>query len=145
MRKNLFIIACVSGLLTVVFGALGAHALSEVLTPEQLKSFETGVRFQMYHTLCIVAITSLNLKYRTRFFTWAAYCFVAGIILFSFSIYLLSLKDYLSSPGLRYLGPITPVGGIIFMLGWVFLILAGFKIKSASKDKAYRSESSQMQ
>jgi uncharacterized membrane protein YgdD (TMEM256/DUF423 family) len=140
MRKNFFIIAGVSGLITVLLGAIGAHALIEILSPDQIRSFETGVRFQMFHTLALLAITPLSLKYRIRFFSWAGYCFLAGIIFFSFSIYLLALKDFFNAPGLRYLGPITPIGGLMLMLGWLFLIFAGVKMKTASKDKAYNPD-----
>ncbi|MDQ3190210.1 MAG: DUF423 domain-containing protein, partial [Bacteroidota bacterium] len=112
-----------------VLGAMGAHSLKGVLNPDLLKSFETGVQYQFYHALALIITALLQKNFKSKFFTYSSWFFVIGIILFSFSIYLLSLRELLNMPGLRVLGPLTPFGGISFILGWMFLIIAGFEVK----------------
>lgn len=108
------------GLLAIVFGAFGAHALKKKLTPEQLHSFETGVKYQMYHAILLVVL-SFNLGFDQPIDKYIVNCFVMGTLLFSFSIYGLCLS---ASKGkkLRFLGPITPVGGLILVIGWGLLL-----------------------
>lgn len=108
------------GLLAIVFGAFGAHALKNKLTPEQLHSFETGVKYQMYHAILLVVL-SFNLGFDQPIDKYIVNCFVMGTLLFSFSIYGLCLS---ASKGkkLRFLGPITPVGGLILVIGWGLLL-----------------------
>ncbi len=109
------------GLLAVVFGAFGAHALKRKLTPEQLQNFETGVRYQMYHAIILVAQGFL-LEFSTTLTTYMIYCFVLGTFLFSFSIYGLVLS---ASAGkkLKFLGPVTPLGGLLLTIGWFLLLV----------------------
>ncbi len=104
------------GLLAVVFGAFGAHALKKSFTEEQLKSFETGVKYQMYHAIVLI-ILGFNSAFNTSLEKNMAYCFILGTFLFSFSIYGLTLS---ASKGKkwRFLGPITPLGGLLLVLGW---------------------------
>lgn len=108
------------GLLAIVFGAFGAHALKKKLTPEQLHSFETGVKYQMYHAILLVVL-SFNLGFDQPIDKYIVNCFVMGTLLFSFSIYGLCLS---ASKGkkLRFLGPITPVGGLVLVIGWGLLL-----------------------
>jgi len=108
------------GLLAVIFGAFGAHALKKRFSDEQLKSFETGVKYQMYHSFLLL-ILSFNLNLETALERYMIYCFVIGIFLFSFSIYGLTLS---ASKGkkLRFLGPITPIGGLLLAAGWGMLL-----------------------
>ncbi|MEM9076749.1 MAG: DUF423 domain-containing protein [Bacteroidota bacterium] len=108
------------GLLAVVFGAFGAHALKKKLTPEQLQSFETGVKYQMYHAILLVSL-GFFLEFTKTLENYMAFCFVLGTFLFSFSIYGLVLS---ASKGkkLRFLGPITPLGGLLLVLGWGLLL-----------------------
>ena len=106
------------GFLSVIFGAFGAHALKKTLSSEQLNSFEVGVKYQMYH-----AIVLLVLGFISDITTPAMYwCFTVGILLFSFSIYGLVLTDA-KGKKLRFLAPITPIGGILLVSGWVLLLL----------------------
>ena len=104
----------------VILGAFGAHALKEVLQPEQLTSFETGVRYQMFHALVLLMLAlkghSFHLKYEKQIVTF----FGLGILLFSFSIYLLNLQHLLGLQ-LRWLGPITPIGGTLLIIGWALM------------------------
>ncbi|UII81328.1 DUF423 domain-containing protein [Flagellimonas sp. CMM7] len=108
------------GLLAIVFGAFGAHALKKKLTPEQLHSFETGVKYQMYHAILLVVL-SFNLGFDQPIDKYIVNCFVMGTLLFSFSIYGLCLS---ASKGkkLRFLGPITPIGGLLLAIGWGLLL-----------------------
>ncbi len=108
------------GFLAVILGAFGAHALKKKLTPEQLQSFETGVKYQMYHAILLVVL-GFGLNFQTPLETYMALCFILGTFLFSFSIYGLILS---ASAGkkLRFLGPITPLGGLLLVIGWGLLI-----------------------
>ncbi|PRX57156.1 DUF423 domain-containing protein [Flagellimonas meridianipacifica] len=111
----------VYGLLAVIFGAFGAHALKKKLTQEQLQSFETGVKYQMYHAILLVSL-GFFLDFGEALQNYMVFCFILGTFLFSFSIYGLVLS---SSAGrkLKFLGPITPLGGLLLVLGWVLLLL----------------------
>lgn len=108
------------GLLAVIFGAFGAHALKKSFSEEQLKSFETGVKYQMYHALLLLMV-GFNFNLDNSVEKYMVYCFTLGTFLFSFSIYGLALS---ASKGkkLRFLGPVTPIGGLLLVLGWGLLL-----------------------
>lgn len=106
------------GMLSVIFGAFGAHALKKILSNEQLHSFEVGVKYQMYH-----AIVLLVLGFNNDVISAAIYwCFTTGILLFSFSIYGLVLSSA-KGKKLRFLGPITPIGGLLLVIGWLLILI----------------------
>ncbi len=107
------------GLLAVIFGAFGAHALKKTFTEEQLRSFETGVKYQMYHAILLIVL-GFNLGFSTPLESYMAYCFLIGIFLFSFSIYGLCIS---ASKGKKWkwLGPVTPLGGLFLVAGWTLL------------------------
>tara|TARA_R110002050_G_scaffold48356_3_gene112457 strand:- start:7015 stop:7401 length:387 start_codon:yes stop_codon:yes gene_type:complete len=108
------------GLLAVVFGAFGAHALKKIFSEDQLKSFETGVKYQMYHAIILLVI-GYNFNFSTAIETYIAYCFIIGTLLFSFSIYGLCL--YASkNKQIKLLGLITPLGGLFLVIGWGLLL-----------------------
>ncbi|WP_231975183.1 DUF423 domain-containing protein [Tenacibaculum maritimum] len=113
----ILISAAIFGMLAVIFGAFGAHALKKVLSETQLKSFETGVKYQMYHALVLLFIGN---QFSEPNQTMAC-CFMIGIFLFSFSIYGLILSDY-KGKKITLLGPVTPLGGGLLILGWATLI-----------------------
>ncbi len=113
------------GMLAVVFGAFGAHALKKILSLEQLKSFETGVKYQMYHAILLLMI-GFNLDTNTPFFNTITYCLVIGVFLFSFSIYGLVISDA-KGEKMRFLGPITPIGGLFLVTSWVLLLITFIK------------------
>jgi len=108
------------GLFAVIFGAFGAHALKKSFTKEQLKSFETGVKYQMYHAIVLLFI-GYNFAFTAIVENCMGYFFIIGTFLFSFSIYGLCFS---ASKGkkIRFLGPITPLGGLLLVLGWSFLL-----------------------
>ncbi len=108
------------GALAVIFGAFGAHVLKKSFSQEQLNSFETGVKYQMYHAL-VLLILGFNLNFSSVLEQYMMYCFVFGTFLFSFSIYGLTLSAS-SGKKMRFLGPITPLGGIILVIAWVLLL-----------------------
>ena len=108
------------GLLAVVFGAFGAHALKKKLTPDQLQSFETGVRYQMYHAI-VLLILAYNFGFDQPLEKHIVNCFIFGTLLFSFSIYALCMSAA-NGKKLRFLGPITPIGGLLLVIGWALLL-----------------------
>lgn len=120
MERKLLIAGCSFAVVAVILGALGAHALQKVLAPEQLKSFETGVRYQLFHALALIAFSQVSLLTDSSK-NILLYLFVIGMLLFSFSIYGLSLSKWLNV-NLKFLGPITPLGGLSLILGWFFAL-----------------------
>ena len=108
------------GALAVIFGAFGAHALKKILSEELLKSFETGVKYQMYHALALLLLGS-SLEIDTSPERMAGWCFLIGTFLFSFSIYGLCLSSA-KGKKLKFLAPVTPLGGLLLVLGWIFLL-----------------------
>lgn len=107
------------GFLAMIFGAFGAHALKKSLTSEQLHSFETGVKYQMYQAIVLIII-GYNFGLNKPMEIYMVYCFIIGTFLFSFSIYALIIG---ASKGkqLEFLGPITPIGGLLLVVGWALL------------------------
>lgn len=131
LKKQLLIISGFSGSIAILLGALGAHALKSVLTPTQLKSFETGNEYHIYHTLAILILCALIDFLGSKSARKIAMFFLFGIVFFSGSIYLLSLKDVLNITFLQpFLGPITPIGGLLFVIGWSMLVVQAYKMKA---------------
>lgn len=124
MNRNFIVIAAISGALAVMLGAFGAHALKAILSASQLQTFEVGVRYHFYHTVALLITAMLYKEYAGKLLVWAGNLFIAGIILFSGSLYLLSIVD-----GLKMLGMITPIGGACFIAGWL-LLAAGCRKKN---------------
>lgn len=108
------------GMLAIIFGAFGAHALKKICNEDQLKSFETGVKYQMYHALLLLFL-GFNLKLKTVLEHTMVYFIIVGVLLFSFSIYGLVLSSTKGKKW-RFLGPITPLGGVLLVLGWGILL-----------------------
>ena len=130
MQKLFLIFSGISGTIAVILGALGAHTLQRLITSEQLQSFETGVKYHLYHTLAILLVILLNDKLKSKHLKLAAYSFIIGILLFSGSIYLLSTRNLLGIENWTFLGPITPIGGLAFIFGWILIFISGLKIKN---------------
>ncbi len=130
MQKNTLIKAGILGVTAVVLGAFGAHALKAILTPEQLISFQTGVRYQMIHAVVLLFLFLLTLKFDNKQFKIAANLIFWGVILFSGSIYVLTLKNLIGLEALKFVGPITPIGGLLLISGWIMLVIGGIKIES---------------
>lgn len=121
MKTITLVFGAVYGMLSVILGAFGAHALKKILSVERLESFETGVRYQMYAAFFLL-IVGYILKFETSSERWVSILMIAGTMLFSFSIYFLSMQDYLGA-NLKFLGPITPLGGLLMIISWGMLIV----------------------
>ena len=123
MKKNLLVIAGISGALCVALGAMGAHALKDKLPMENLQTYETAVRYQFYHTLVLILIVILSDKTQSKFLGYSSTLFIIGIILFSFSLYFLALRPVMgiSNDEMKWVGTITPLGGVSFIFGWLML------------------------
>ena len=118
MKRVFFILGALSAFVGVAAGAFGAHSLKSRISAEMLLVFEVGVRYQMYHAFALIAAAWVQVKWPSALVTTGGWFFVIGIILFSGSLYLLSLS------GLKWLGAITPLGGLAFLSGWACLVLA---------------------
>lgn len=126
MQKALLITASLAGLLAVVLGAFGAHGLKPLVSAYQLGIWEKGVQYQFYHTIALMFCVLLMLDSDSAYLQRAAYCFMAGMLLFSGSLYLLATNDMNHIPTM-ILGPLTPIGGLFFIAGWAFLMLSAWK------------------
>jgi uncharacterized membrane protein YgdD (TMEM256/DUF423 family) len=128
MHRTFLLIGALSGVVGVALGAFGAHGLRSRLSPEMLAVFETGVRYHMYHALAIIGVASIAERWQaSRLVLASGWLFLAGIVLFSGSLYLLA------TTGVRTLGAITPLGGVAFLLGWGFLAWAAISIDLGSR------------
>jgi len=123
MHKGFLRTAALLGALAVTLGAFGAHGLKTMVPPETVSTFETGVRYQFYHTFALLVIAILFEKFPHRNIRYAGVCFITGIVLFSGSLYALTLLQATNTVGLRGIGAITPIGGVFFIAGWIFLFL----------------------
>lgn len=125
MQTTTLIIATIFGSTSIILGAFGAHAFKKLISAEKLASFEVGVRYQMYSAL-ILLILGFQLDFDIYSERLAVYGITAGTILFSFSIYFLSFAEYWKK-NLKFLGPITPIGGLFMIIGWVALLVSFIK------------------
>lgn len=119
MQKIILLTASAFGALSVMIGAFGAHALRATLEAQgRLETFETAVKYQFYHTLALLAIGLLMYKISDKFLGYAGYSMIGGIIIFSGSLYILCLS------GIRWMGAITPIGGVLMIVGWALVFWA---------------------
>ena len=118
MDRLFFVLGCLSGFLGVALGAFGAHALKARLDAELLATFEVGVRYQMVHALALLAVGWACTRWPGTLVNASGWLFVAGSVIFSGSLYALSLS------GVRWLGAITPIGGVGLLAGWLCLAWA---------------------
>lgn len=125
--KNILTMAAISGMLAVILGAFGAHVLKNIISPEMLDAYKTGVQYQFYHTFALLAVGILMQFSFSKALNWSAYLFATGIVLFSGSLYVMAIS------GIKALGIITPLGGIIWIAAWI--LLAVHCIKSIPSKK----------
>ncbi|GJQ20914.1 MAG: membrane protein [Bacteroidia bacterium] len=123
MSKLFMVIGSLFGFLAVAAGAFGAHTLRESLSPEAVSILQTGVRYQMYHAFALLVAGWALDKYERREFVKSGWAFVAGIALFSGSLYILGLT------GARWVGLITPAGGVAFLTGWLYLARGFWRLR----------------
>jgi uncharacterized membrane protein YgdD (TMEM256/DUF423 family) len=119
MNARFVAIGSICAFLSVLLGAFGAHSLKEILSPNMLANFQTGVQYQMFHSLGLIAIGLIAAHFpKSRHLVRAGWSMLVGIVLFSGSLYVLSIS------GITMLGMVTPFGGVAFLIGWLFLALA---------------------
>jgi uncharacterized membrane protein YgdD (TMEM256/DUF423 family) len=128
MNKRIILTAAFFGALAVILGAFGAHGLKQIISPDQLLTWQKGVEYQFYHTFAILYLSTFA-RYKNKLIGLSFLFFSLGIILFSGSLYLLALKDAYHLTFTSYIGPITPIGGLCFIIGWCCLFFAALKDK----------------
>jgi len=121
MVRVFFVLGALSAFIGVAAGAFGTHGLKSRMSVEMISVFEVGVRYQMYHAFALIVVAWLETKWPTSLVTTGGWLFVTGTILFSGSLYLLSIS------GVRWLGVITPFGGLAFLVGWVCLAWSAWR------------------
>jgi uncharacterized membrane protein YgdD (TMEM256/DUF423 family) len=109
------------GALTVAMGAFGAHKLKTLVAATVVNTYETAIKYQFYHVIALLITGILYGTYTNKLIKTAGAFFILGIIFFSGSLYILTYKEALVLPGLKWVGPITPIGGFFFMIGWICL------------------------
>ena len=123
MQRTFFSTACILAILAVTLGAFGAHVLKQKISADLLVSYETGVRYQFYHVFALI-IVAWQLNYnKNKFLIVAGNSFLLGILFFSGSLYLISTHEITGLTYYKWLGPVTPLGGLCFISGWLFLYL----------------------
>lgn len=129
MQKTFGIIAASYGALAVILGAFGAHALKEKLDAYQLEIFNKGVQYQFYHVAALFAVVLLSTKIQSKSLDFAGWFFTIGILFFSGSLYLLATRSLLGIDSITpIIGPITPIGGLCFIIGWILLAISFSKL-----------------
>jgi uncharacterized membrane protein YgdD (TMEM256/DUF423 family) len=131
MNKTFIIAGAIFAATGVALGAFGAHGLQNITQDEKIiRGFQTGVQYQVFHALGLLGLAIIAEKFPNRFIKWAGICFITGIALFSGSLYILTLLRIYPGSFAKIVGPMTPLGGIFFIAGWLFL-LAGVWRKKA--------------
>ena len=127
MNKSFLITAALLGALAVILGAFGAHGLKSKIPEDALEIFETSVRYQFYHVFALLAVGMLTQYFSGNFIMWSGRLFIAGIILFCGSLYLLTYFKGIGNQQMNWLGAVTPFGGLCFIAGWILLAIAIIK------------------
>lgn len=127
MHKNYLATGALFGAMAVILGAFGAHGLKQIVAAETVQVFQTGVQYQVYHALALLGVGIIYEKYTNRLVHWAGVFFIAGIILFSGSLYAITAFRATETVGTKGIGIITPFGGLFFIIGWILLFLGIMK------------------
>lgn len=123
MHKGFIKIAALLGALSVALGAFAAHTLKGSISDYALEIFETSVKYQFYHVFGLLAVGIIYKEFPGKILIWSGRLFIAGIILFSGSLYILAAIKAAVKPGYNWIGAVTPLGGLCFILGWIFLFI----------------------
>jgi uncharacterized membrane protein YgdD (TMEM256/DUF423 family) len=123
MHKGYIKTAAILGALSVALGAFAAHGLKDSVSNYALEIFETAVRYQFYHVFALLAVGIIYKEFPTKTMLWSGRLFIAGIILFSGSLFVLAAIKAVVQPGYNWIGAITPFGGLCYILGWIFLFV----------------------
>ena len=124
MKHPFVLLGIAFALTAVILGAFGAHGLEAQLSADRLESYHTGVRYQFYHAFALILLGAFAHRLPKGLHRAAGWCFGLGVLLFSCSIYLLATRDLLGISNWTFLGPITPIGGLLFIVGWTLFFLA---------------------
>lgn len=130
MHRGYLITSFILAAVTVALGAFGAHKLDGLVADKAVKVFETGVRYQFYHVVGLALAGILYGAFPNRWVKNAGIFFLLGIVLFSGSLYILTYSTAIVSPDFKWVGPITPVGGVMFIVGWIYLAIGVAKKKT---------------
>ncbi|WP_131537331.1 DUF423 domain-containing protein [Pedobacter nototheniae] len=128
MNKRIILTASFFGAVAVLLGAFGAHGLKNLIDAPSIEIWQKGVEYQFYHTFALLYLSTFA-RYRNKLINIAYFCFTFGIILFSGSLYLLATRSILNLSFTNLIGPVTPIGGLLFVLGWIMLFFAAIKDK----------------
>jgi uncharacterized membrane protein YgdD (TMEM256/DUF423 family) len=128
MKEKIIVTACVFGVLAVIAGAFGAHSLQGMLSAKNMEVWHTAVEYQFFHVFAILFLSTLT-RFKIKLINECYYLFSLGIICFSGSLYLLACRDLLEWNWLSIIGPVTPLGGLLFIAGWLALGVAAYKHK----------------
>ncbi|SHM26034.1 DUF423 domain-containing protein [Mucilaginibacter sp. OK098] len=128
MKKKIFITASILGALAVIAGAFAAHGLQGHLSVKDMQVWNTAVQYQFYHVFALLALSNLY-RDNTKLINECYYLFTLGIVFFSGSLYLLASRELLGWGWLHIIGPVTPLGGVLFIGGWITMGVAAFKNK----------------
>jgi len=128
MNKRIILTASFFGLAAVVLGAFGAHGLEDKISEDRLETWETAVDYQFYHTVALLFLATFS-RAKNTYIRFSFVTFTLGILLFSGSLYILSTRSITDFGNPAILGPITPIGGLCFILGWLGLLVATIKNK----------------
>lgn len=129
MHKGFLKLGAILGAIAVALGAMGAHSLKKMVSEQAVEIFETGVRYQFLHVFAILIVGILYKEYQHKLLIWAGRLFLLGIVLFSGSLYALTIIKGFVLSGFDWVGPITPLGGLCFIAGWICLFLSIFRAK----------------
>jgi uncharacterized membrane protein YgdD (TMEM256/DUF423 family) len=128
-NKDFLTTATILAALAVAFGAFGAHGLKQLVPPDKIDVFKTGVQYQFYHAIAIALTVIISQYMDDKWLRLSAWFFLTGILLFSGSLYILTYIAVVNSEGGKWVGAITPLGGVCFLLGWFFLTMVTLKNK----------------
>ncbi|SDZ87428.1 DUF423 domain-containing protein [Pedobacter hartonius] len=126
MNRRIILTASFFGAVAVILGAFGAHGLKNILSADQMDIWTKGIEYQFYHTFALLFLSTFA-RFRTKLVDFSYFCFTIGIVLFSGSLYLLATRDITHIGFVNIIGPVTPFGGLLLILGWVILFFAALK------------------
>jgi uncharacterized membrane protein YgdD (TMEM256/DUF423 family) len=131
MHRSFLLAGAIFGMLGVALGAFGAHGLQKITDDESIiRSFQTGVQYQIYHALALLAVDFLYDKWPRGVVKGAGICFITGTVLFSGSLYLITYFKIQESAIPKFIGPVTPIGGLFFIVGWLLFALSAINSRS---------------
>jgi uncharacterized membrane protein YgdD (TMEM256/DUF423 family) len=126
MNRQIILTASLLGAVAVIFGAFGAHSLKNVLSEDAMAIWTKGIEYQFYHTFALLFLSTFA-RFRTKLVNFSYWCFTIGIVFFSGSLYLLAAREVLQLSFLNFIGPVTPIGGLLLVAGWGLLFFAALK------------------